>query len=121
MSAATNEVTADQVVTPEPSVDNTYPFVPALVGNVSVHVPAASCVVTNSYNQAMLRILPHMGVAVNVFPRLEHDGKGISASEVRRMLDAKNFEGIQRLVPPTTFTYLKSRDENVPQGDAPLD
>ena len=79
------------------------------------------CVVTNSYNQAMLRILPHMGVAVNVFPRLEHDGKGISASEVRRMLDAKNFDGIQRLVPPTTFTYLKSRSEDVPQDSAPLD
>ena len=53
-------VCATHEVTPLPSVLNTYPLVPALVGNVRVHVPAATagCTVTAPEVDPLSTIFP---------------------------------------------------------------
>lgn len=59
---------------------------------------------TGSYNSALLRQLPAYGVEVKEIPRLEKDGKPVSASAVRAGLAAG--EDIRMLVPKTTYQYL---------------
>ena len=44
-------------------------------------------------------------------PRADIDGKVISASYVRALLDNKEFDTIQRLVPETTYRYLVEKFE----------
>ena len=44
-----------------------------------------------------------------VIPRLEIEGKAVSASLVRRLYEEKDFAGLSRLVPETTLEYLKTR------------
>jgi [citrate (pro-3S)-lyase] ligase len=62
--------------------------------------------VTRQYNEAMRDILPRYGVEFVEIPRREEAGEPISASRVRKLLEAKDFDGIKRLVPDTTFEYL---------------
>ncbi len=66
------------------------------------------CAVTRGYNEAMLDFLPRHGVEVAVIPRSESDGEPISASRVRALLKEQDWEGIRRLVPETTYEYLRS-------------
>ena len=44
-------------------------------------------------------------------PRAETEGQVISASRVRVLLEEKKFEEIRKLVPETTYRYLKERFE----------
>ncbi|MDF2499990.1 MAG: citrate lyase ligase [Anaerosporomusa subterranea] len=71
------------------------------------------CQVTNAYNQAMLDILPAHGISVKVMERIQVAGEIVSASKVREMIKRDDWEGIQRLVPETTYDYLVS-DETKP-------
>jgi [citrate (pro-3S)-lyase] ligase len=67
------------------------------------------CGVTNSYNQAMLAILPSQGIEVRVMARLTADGNvPVSASRVRELIRQDNWDEISRLVPETTYRYLRS-------------
>ena len=64
--------------------------------------------VTKQYNEGMSEILPQHGMEFCEIPRKE-DAEGIgviSASRVRKLLKEKDFEGLKKLVPPTTFEYL---------------
>lgn len=61
---------------------------------------------TNSYNQALKEILPDYGVKVIEIPRICIDGKVVSASEVRKLLEKKEFDKLAKFVPDTTLTYL---------------
>ncbi|MCL1880253.1 MAG: hypothetical protein FWF71_06540 [Actinomycetia bacterium] len=65
--------------------------------------------VTLQYNQTMQRLLPDLGVDVEVIARIEHGGAPISASRVRRLLATRDFAAIAEIVPATTLTYLKER------------
>ena len=72
------------------------------------------CRVTNKYNldmkywlQADLSRAPPVNVVE--IPRTEHDQRAISASEVRRLLRANDFDRIANLVPPTTYDLLWSK------------
>jgi hypothetical protein len=65
--------------------------------------------VTSQYNEQMQDMLPQFGVAVDIIPRKERDGGVISASRVRKLLDDGNWTEIAKLVPDTTFVYLKNR------------
>jgi len=65
--------------------------------------------VTKQYNDTMRRILPQFGVEFVEIPRVEFAGQVISASRVRRLLADKDFEGISKIVPPTTLNYLVRR------------
>ena len=65
--------------------------------------------VTRQYNETMTRILPKYGIDFEVIPRKEHDGEVISASRVRKLLEAKDYDAISQIVPKTTLTYLMSK------------
>lgn len=69
------------------------------------------CPVTRRYNLDMRHWLerPEPGyppVRVVEIPRLETDGRAISATEVRRRIVDGDILGLQELVPPTTFAYI---------------
>jgi len=63
---------------------------------------------TNRYNEALAAALPGRGVEVRQIPRLENTRGPVSASEVRRRLDAG--EDIRPWVPETTYQYLLEGD-----------
>ena len=63
--------------------------------------------ITMQYNDTMKQILPGYGIDVDIIPRLEESGGVISASRVRRLLEANDFSEIEKLVPETTLRYLR--------------
>lgn len=71
------------------------------------------CAVTESYNQALLEILPPRGIEVVVVPRAAVGGEAISASRVRELIRQGDWEEIRGLVPKETYDYLRS-DEALP-------
>ena len=75
------------------------------------------CAVTESYNQALLEILPPRGIEVVIMPRIMVDGAAISASRVRELIRQDDWAEIRRLVPQGTYDYLHSR-EALPVIDA---
>lgn len=66
------------------------------------------CAVTNAYNQAMGDILPAHNIEFTVIPRIAAEGEIVSASKVREMIRQDDWEGIRRMVPETTYVYLRS-------------
>ena len=62
---------------------------------------------TNQYNQALLACLPEKGIQVRQIPRLEQEDLPVSASAVRAALAAGDMETLKKLVPETTYNYLK--------------
>lgn len=66
--------------------------------------------VTNEYNLAMKRILPENGIRLVEIPRKERHGKYISASSVRRCLEAHDMDGLDGLVPESTKRILFMRN-----------
>jgi [citrate (pro-3S)-lyase] ligase len=64
--------------------------------------------VTGHYNDAMLSLLPSMGVEVRVIPRACSGGSVISASLVRALLEKGDFEAISALVPGHVLSFLKT-------------
>ena len=65
------------------------------------------CPVTSAYNQALHQLLPEYGVSLLEIPRLETSNTPVSATNVRKLIEEKNEEGIRALVPDSTFRYLK--------------
>lgn len=61
---------------------------------------------TARYNEILKEQLPKRGIRVTELPRLEKNGFPISASAVRKALDAGDRETVRALVPQTTFDYL---------------
>jgi len=61
---------------------------------------------TERYNEILKAQLPPRGIALTEIPRIQTDGRPISASAVRAALEAGDKEHIRALVPPTTFHYL---------------
>ena len=61
----------------------------------------------------LLALLPALGVEVTEVPRLEQDGQPISASRVRALLEKGDLAAIRPLVPPTTYQYLLTRQQEV--------
>jgi len=67
------------------------------------------CPVTRAYNQAMREILVPKGIELKILPRKALGGEAISASKVRRLLREDNFAEIAKLVPETTYAFLRSK------------
>lgn len=65
--------------------------------------------VTRKYNESMRSILPKYGMEFVEIKRKEREGKIISASLVRKYLKEKDFEKIKKIVPKTTYDYLKEK------------
>jgi [citrate (pro-3S)-lyase] ligase len=64
--------------------------------------------ITRAYNQALRQILPCFGVELVVVPRFKTGGEVISASAVREAIRQDEWERVYRLVPDTTFRFLRS-------------
>lgn len=65
------------------------------------------CTVTYQYNQALYQYLTDKIKLVEI-PRLQAMGRAISASEVRRLLKARQFALIREIVPASTFAYIEA-------------
>lgn len=66
--------------------------------------------VTGLYNRAMTEELPRLGVECRVIPRLEKDGRAVSASMVRQAVHDGELEKIHPWVPESTWAYLTGPD-----------
>lgn len=62
--------------------------------------------VTALYNRVMAEELPRLGISCIEIPRREADGAVVSASIVRRLLQAGRIEEIRRLVPASTYRFF---------------
>ncbi len=65
---------------------------------------------TAQYNQALADALPAKGIELRQIPRLESDGKPISASAVRGYLQSGDHAQLEQLLPETTYEYLRNYD-----------
>ena len=62
---------------------------------------------TEGYNRMLEELLPARGISLSKIPRLCREDSPISASQVRRLFDAGQWDALQKLVPDTTFSYLQ--------------
>jgi len=67
---------------------------------------------TCAYNEAMERIFPRYGLSLRVMPRVSASGddQPVSASRVRNYIREERWSDVQRLVPDTTYQYLRSEE-----------
>ncbi|MBR0059986.1 MAG: hypothetical protein IJP68_00755, partial [Selenomonadaceae bacterium] len=63
--------------------------------------------VTRQYNETMKRLLPRYGIEFHEIPRKAFGEEIISASKVREALQLGDFDKIKKLVPSSTFRYLR--------------
>ena len=63
------------------------------------------CPVTRAYNAQMQEILPQHGISVTEVPRSD----GISASSVRKLMDAGDLAAIRPLVPEETYRLIQKK------------
>ncbi|MBS4538419.1 [Clostridium sp. D2Q-11] len=68
------------------------------------------CEVTKIYNETMKRILEGEDMEVRVIPRVESQGRAISASFVRRLIKEHELERIKDFVPSTTYEFFRSKE-----------
>lgn len=66
------------------------------------------CMVTNTYNETLQKILPSYGVEVKIVERKGDGNEAISASRVRELLKKDKLEEVKLLVPNTTYEFLTS-------------
>ena len=64
--------------------------------------------VTALYNEIMAAELPKLGVDVVIVPRLETDGRAVSASTVRQVIHDDALDSLAALLPRTTLDYFRS-------------
>ena len=68
------------------------------------------CPITSAYNQALHKLLPEYGIALYEIPRLETQSIPVSATNVRKLVETHDAEGVRALVPDTTFQYLNDNN-----------
>lgn len=66
------------------------------------------CNTTGQYNEALIRYLPEKGIELRQIQRLEEEGTPISASAVRKHLQAGEYAILKQLLPSTTYNYLET-------------
>ena len=64
--------------------------------------------VTRQYNEALLEVLPAYAIEVTVMPRRKAGDEIISASRVRQSIAEGDWEAVRRMVPDSTYAYLKA-------------
>jgi [citrate (pro-3S)-lyase] ligase len=84
-------------------------IVPALGINRRYVGEEPYCEVTKKYNEIMKLTLEKDGIECRIIPRLEQEGKAISASRVRAYIKEGKIEEIKNLVPSSTYEYFKCR------------
>ena len=65
--------------------------------------------VTRQQNENLDNILPRYGIEHCIIPRKEINGEVISAKTVRAALKAGDLDKLRKLVPATTFDYLRGK------------
>ena len=65
-----------------------------------------TCQITQQYNAQMEDILPRFDVQVEIIDRIEHAGKTISASLVRKYLEEQRFDLIGQIVPSAALDHM---------------
>lgn len=70
------------------------------------------CGVTNIYNNALMEVLPSYGVEVKLVERIEVNGVAVSASRVRELIKSEKREEIKKIVPESTYNFIKSCEAN---------
>ena len=68
-----------------------------------------TCAVTGGYNRAMEEILPQAGVEFVEIRRKQELDAAISASTVRREMQAGNLEALKKLVPESTYQCIVNK------------
>lgn len=63
--------------------------------------------VTNSYNNELIKNLKNTNVKLNIINRKEIGGNVISASTVRALIDDKKLKEIKKYVPNSTYEFIK--------------
>lgn len=63
--------------------------------------------VTNQYNALMKDVLPRYNIEVKEIERLKYNEKFISATEVRKCIKEKNYNGLVNLLPEKVLQYIK--------------
>ena len=66
---------------------------------------------TASYNETLKKYLPQKGIDVIELPRLMSDGLPISASKVRELIKAEDFDLLKSFIPKTTFDFIINKGE----------
>lgn len=66
--------------------------------------------VTSIYNRVMKEEFEAAGMSCTIIPRKEHDGRAISASDVRLAVKENRLEEIRGLVPDSTYQYFASAE-----------
>ncbi len=66
--------------------------------------------VTAAYNRVMARELPKAGIECVVTPRLEREGRAVSASTVRERIQRGELGALEDLVPESTLRYFLSEE-----------
>jgi [citrate (pro-3S)-lyase] ligase len=83
-------------------------IVPALGINRRYVGEEPYCETTKKYNEIMKTTLEKEGIECRIIPRLQQEGKAISASRVRAYIKEGRIDEIKELVPNTTYEYFKS-------------
>lgn len=65
---------------------------------------------TDQYNTALKQHLPEKGILLREIPRLEQTGTPVSASAVRACLKQKDYDTLRKLLPDTSYEYLRSHN-----------
>lgn len=68
------------------------------------------CKITAQYNEQMNQILPQYGIQLEIIPRIEADGKAISATNVRNCIKDNDTETLRKLLPDVTLQFLFNHD-----------
>lgn len=63
--------------------------------------------VTRQYNEEMGRTLKEYGIGYIEIPRMEDKSGVISASRVRKYIENGDWENVRKLVPESTYEYLR--------------
>lgn len=63
--------------------------------------------VTKQYNEQMHHYLPRYGIKLVEIPRKVINERTISASNVRKAMHRNDWDTVAKMVPPTTYKYLK--------------
>lgn len=64
------------------------------------------CNITRQYNNSMKDILPQYNIEFKEIPRYEIDGMAVSATNVRKCIENKDYNTLKSLVPKATYDYL---------------
>lgn len=67
-----------------------------------------NCIVTNAYNNTLIKELRKYGVEVRIVERMKKDETIISASKVRNLIKDEQYWAIEGLVPKVTWDFLNT-------------